>query len=119
MGAINKGGAGTLQLAGANTYFGLTNVNGGILEANANTALGSIVSGTVIANGASLQVDGPAAETIVGESLQLTGTGYGLVTGGTELVNRGAWPAWRTTTSGPVTSTGFRRRQRRLLSADS
>ena len=89
-GAINKGGAGTLQLAGANTYFGLTNVNGGILEANANTALGSIVSGTVIANGASLQVNGAAAETIVGESLQLTGTGYGLVTSGTELVNRGA-----------------------------
>ena len=53
---INKNGAGTLVLSGANTYTGATNVNGGVLELNEND---SNYSGGAISinNGATLRID--------------------------------------------------------------
>jgi fibronectin-binding autotransporter adhesin len=47
-GNLNKVGAGTLTLAGANTYTGTTLVSAGTLNAAANGALGSGVGGTAV-----------------------------------------------------------------------
>ena len=53
---INKNGAGTLVLSGANTYTGATNVNGGVLELNENDS--NYSGGAInINNGATLRID--------------------------------------------------------------
>ena len=43
-------------MSGANTYNGVTTISQGILEANLATSLGAITAGTVVANGATLDV---------------------------------------------------------------
>ena len=70
-GGITKSGTGTLALAGSNTYQGLTLLVQGLTIAVNNTALGDITQGTIVANGATLQVQGSIH--IGAESLQLTG----------------------------------------------
>ena len=64
-----KRGIGDLLLAGASTYRGLTNLDEGITTIANNTAFGSDTLGTVVANGAQLELQGNL--TVAGESLTL------------------------------------------------
>lgn len=73
--SIRKAGAGTLTLNSANTYSGWTSVDAGILRLTHANALGSTVSGTIVSNGASLQLQNSI--TVLNESLAISGTGVG------------------------------------------
>jgi autotransporter-associated beta strand protein len=57
-GSLVKEGTGRLGLAGANSYTGLTTVSAGTLIVQNNAALGAATAGTVIADGATLDVAG-------------------------------------------------------------
>ena len=57
-GAIIKTGTGTLTLSGVNTYSGLTTVSTGVINIQSSAALGATSAGTVISNGAALQIQG-------------------------------------------------------------
>jgi fibronectin-binding autotransporter adhesin len=72
-GSITKDDAGTLLLTGANFYTGATTVNGGMLIAAHDSALGTSAAGTTVANGATLALQGGI--TVTGESLSIAGAG--------------------------------------------
>lgn len=75
-GGLTKLGISTLTLGGSNTYTGTTLVGtGGILKITAPNALGSTAGGTVISNGATLQIQGDIA--VGAEGLTLSGAGVG------------------------------------------
>ncbi len=74
-GSLTKTDSGTLILSGANTYTGATNINAGVLNIQNATALGTAASGTTVASGAALQVQGGI--TVTGEALTLNGAGTG------------------------------------------
>jgi len=78
-GTLVKSGAGTLILGAANTYTGATTVSNGTLNIQNNTALGPVNGGTnsrtVVASGASLELQNNI--TVTGESLSIAGTGVG------------------------------------------
>ncbi len=78
-GSIIKSGSGILTLSGANLYTGGTTINAGILNVNANAALGASTGALAINNGATLQAGGPvtAARTVT-----LGGTGGVIDTNG-------------------------------------
>ncbi|MDB6024599.1 MAG: hypothetical protein JWM68_822, partial [Verrucomicrobiales bacterium] len=69
---ITKNGAGTLTFSGTNTYDGVTTINGGFLKLQNASGLGSTNGGTVVANGASLDVLGGYT---MAEPLNLNGDG--------------------------------------------
>jgi len=50
--------AGVVALGGANTYTGLTYINGGALRAQNNSALGTTAAGTIVLSGAALEISG-------------------------------------------------------------
>src|SRR5207247_1956668 len=79
LGALTKAGAGTLVLAGTDTYVGLTSVNAGIIQVQNSSALGTV---TVVATGASVQVLGSGL--VIGKTIVLNGNG---VTGNGALEN--------------------------------
>ncbi len=84
-----KGGSSTLTLSGANTYNGLTNIlTGGILNISNDAGLGATTAGTVVADGATLQLNGVA---IVGEELTIYGNG---VSSGGALSNITSASSW-------------------------
>ena len=69
-------GTGTRAFTGNNTYDGLTLVNGGTLIISTNTGLGITTSGTVVASGAQLQLNGAVSGLVIGtEALTLNGAG--------------------------------------------
>lgn len=70
---LRKLGAGTVVLTGNNTYTDTTYVEAGWLNVRSDTALGTANVGTVVFNGASLQLQGDV--TIVDEQLNLQGSG--------------------------------------------
>ncbi len=74
---FTKIGAGKLALGGDSTYRGTTFVNQGIVNVQSGGALGATGSGTVVANGAGLELQGDI--TVAGEPL--TVQGQGVVTG--------------------------------------
>lgn len=65
--ALTKAGNGIVVLSGANAYSGLTTVTTGILNIQSNTALGTAAAGTMINDGAKLQLQGGI--TVTGETL--------------------------------------------------
>jgi filamentous hemagglutinin family protein len=69
-GALTKSTAGTVTLSGANTYTGLTTVNAGTLAVTNNAGLGATASGTTVASGATLDLQGV---TVGAEAVTLTG----------------------------------------------
>lgn len=61
---LQKSGASTLRLTGANTFTGGINVTGGTLRANVSTAASSLgASGVTLGDGATLQLD-PLSSTV-------------------------------------------------------
>jgi autotransporter-associated beta strand protein len=69
--SLTKIGGGAITFSGANTYGGLTTVQQGALVVHNIQALGSSTNGTVVNNGAVLQLQ----SSIVGEPLTLYGNG--------------------------------------------
>ena len=73
-GNVVQAGTGTLALSGANTYTGTTTVSAGNVTISNASALGGTGSGTTVANGAALQIQGDIA--VGAEALNLTGSGF-------------------------------------------
>ena len=71
--SLHKTGPGTWWLQGANTQGGVTTVGEGVLAILADTALGTAAGGTVVSNGATLQLEGPLV--LAEEPLTLAGAG--------------------------------------------
>lgn len=71
--AITKSGTSTFSLTGVSDYDGLTTISGGVLNIRNAAALGSTVSGTTVASGAALQIQGDIA--VGTETLTLNGSG--------------------------------------------
>lgn len=82
--AITKNGGGTLTLSALNTFSGALNVSAGTLKAGRASAFGTSTAGTVVAPGATLDLNGysPGAEPVT-----ISGSGAG---GAGALVNTGA-----------------------------
>jgi len=72
---LTKTGNGKLTLGGNSTFQGAVNVNAGIVSVNGGSGLGDSTSGTVVASGASLELQGNT--NVTSEPLDLTGTGFG------------------------------------------
>jgi len=62
-GKLAKIGSGRVTLSGANTYLGETYINEGIVLAQNNTAFGNAAAGTVIADGATLDIGAALASS--------------------------------------------------------
>ena len=73
-GGLTKSGSGTMILAGAGTFLGLTVVNAGILNVQNATALGTLTLGTIVNSGATLAVQGGINSA---EVIAVSGTGVG------------------------------------------
>jgi autotransporter-associated beta strand protein len=73
---VKSGLTGILELSSANTYTGLTTISQGIIRLKHANGLGATSAGTVVSDGASLQLDGGI--TSAAEPLTLNGTGGGL-----------------------------------------
>src|SRR4029077_12272243 len=71
---LTKTGAGALTLSGANTYTGGTSVSVGVVRVQSNGALGASGTGTTIASGAELDIDGNGL-AIAEPITSLSGTG--------------------------------------------
>ena len=67
---------GILILSGANTYAGTTSVTAGVIQIASNDALGTLSGsqGTIVGNGAAVEISGASALTIP-EAFNLNGTG--------------------------------------------
>ncbi len=91
---ITKFGSGLLELAGNNTYTGLTLIKAGTLRLGSTTALGTTANGTTLTSGAVLDLNGQA---IGAEAISVSGTGIG---SGGALINSSGTPA---SASGTVT----------------
>ena len=94
-GALTKAGGGNLTLSGANSYTGLTTISAGTLLLGSTGALGTTDSGTIVNDGATLNLHGFTLGTA--EALTLNGTGD---TGAGALTNSSAKAA---TWSGLIT----------------
>ena len=73
-GGLTKNGAGALALSGNNSFEGEVIVNAGTLRPGSSTALGGTNGATILASGASLDVN---AQNLGGESVTISGTGVG------------------------------------------
>ncbi len=81
-GTLNKEGAGTWTLSGANTYTGSTAVTGGGLIITNATGLGTTAGGTTVSSGATLDLQGV---TVGAETLTLNGGTLATTTGTSSL----------------------------------
>ena len=75
-GGVTLNGLGTVLFSNSNSYVGTTAVNSGALTITNSSALGTTASGTSVASGAVLRLDGSASPLIIGaEALTLNGAG--------------------------------------------
>jgi autotransporter-associated beta strand protein len=72
---VKNGATGVLELTGLNTYTGLTTIGQGVIRVKHANGLGATSSGTVVSDGASMQLDGGI--TLAAEPITLNGTGGG------------------------------------------
>ena len=86
---LNKAGAGTLVLGGANSYGGLTTVGAGVLRLQHASALGATTAGTTVSDGAAIELHGGLS--FGAEALTLNGTG---ISGGGALRNVSGDNTW-------------------------
>lgn len=85
---------GRLILNSANTFAGLMQVNQGPLQIAHNSALGTAAAGTIVRNGAQLELTrdtSGAAITVTGESLILSGTGINATGALENLAGSNTW----------------------------
>ena len=83
MGELMQRGPGTLTLSGPNLFEGEVTVAAGVLRAGSATALGTVWGGTVIEDGATLDVNG---QNLGNEPIRVTGSG---VRGEGAIINSG------------------------------
>ncbi len=97
-GGLTKQGPGNMVLAAFNSYDGTTYVNAGSLSAWNDNSLGNVAAGTIVADGAKLDVWASSGTVTVSEPLTLAGGGPS---------NLGALHLWpQTICSGNVTLSG-------------
>ena len=77
--ALNKSGAGQLWLTASNGYTGATTVSAGVMNLASGNGLGSTDSGTTVANGAAIRIQGTnsggSGITVGNEALTISGLG--------------------------------------------
>jgi autotransporter-associated beta strand protein len=73
-GLLTNNGPGVVTLSGASTYEGETFIAQGTIRAGSGTALGSVLGGTIVASGATLDVGGQALNN---EAVTVGGAGTG------------------------------------------
>jgi autotransporter-associated beta strand protein len=73
-GSVEQRGPGKFTLRGANTYTGVTTVSAGILAAGSGTAFGDTNGATIVANGATLDIN---SQALGAEPFTVTGAGVG------------------------------------------
>ncbi|MDX2036629.1 MAG: Ig-like domain repeat protein [Isosphaeraceae bacterium] len=98
-GGIIKAGSAALALNGANTYSGATAINVGTVQAGHSSALGSVISGTTVASGATLELTTSTA--YASEPLSITGLGDGSA-GALAITGAGITTSY----TGPITLDG-------------
>jgi autotransporter-associated beta strand protein len=96
-GGLAKIGDGKLTLSGANSFFGNTTVNAGVLAISNATALGDTTRGARVEAGAALEISGGI--TVGSEALELIGSG---ITSGGALRNVSGTNGW----NGAISTTG-------------
>lgn len=101
-GTLTKTDTGTLTLGAANTYTGLTTINDGKVRAQTNTSFGTTASGTTLASGAAIEIDG-SGRTIAEPITSLIGTGLGGTGALRNLANTNSWTGAITLGSGGAT----------------
>ena len=118
---LTKTGVGMLVLSGANAYNGPTTVSAGVLNIQNATALGTLLGGTSVSSGASLQIGSNI--TVGAEALTLNGTGIsndgalrsisggtfgGLITlGSATRINTDAGVTFTINNAGTITGAGY------------
>ena len=88
-GSLTKAGTGTLTLSGANTFTGAVAINVGVLNLQNGSGLGTTGSGTTVASGAALQLQGGIS--VNSEALTLNGSGLFLTGAVRNISGNNVW----------------------------